>query len=329
MDERRRGGPRQVDIESLPVVESNLLRKEHVAYCLGIHHEIGDRQKLIYYKIGSDVSTPLLTTNATEIIGIDSKVVFGEHSLDYPHKYWDIVDQRPTLSPDAIGVLKGDLSVRDYLLPKEKVDMFNEDLDDRKRRGYWNTRASLQFGNDRLLFIELKKLGVNPRSIKIATASNFVTEVDFNWAFPGEKSKARRITYVPQHLVGETRKDIVRILKGADCYYQKGQRSEDTLAIVQDVQYFLKDPAVVAIGYQFESNKKNPEYHMDLQRSLGHWYETVDISRYDTFIDKIHTSINDSDFEENKVYGMKMHIFERKQYPVRNFRHNFGGARHF
>lgn len=330
MVERKHRNISTADIEGLPVVTSDLLRKEHVEYCLGIYNEIGDREKVIYYKMGPDISTPLLTTNATEIIGIDSTVDIQEHSSDYVDKYWEIVDQRPTLSPYSIGVLSGDLSVKNYLLPKSKVDMFNDDLDDRKSRGYWNHRFQLNFGNDRALIIELKRLGVNSRSIKINTRPDLITDVNFNWAFPGEKSKPRHVVYVPQHLVGETRRNIINILKSSDCYYQKGQRVGDTLAMVQDVQPFLKENSIVAIGYQFPFNKNNSEYNNELSIALGHWYRIVDISP--SPIDNIIITNDNRDpreLKEDMDYGMKMHVFERRQYPIKKYHYNFGGADYF
>jgi len=312
-----------IQVEALPVVENDLLRSEHVEYCLAIQRKIGTREKVIYYKMGPDISTILLTTNATEIIGIDGSFVGNPYTQDYVEKYWDLVDKKPIPPPGAFGYQWGDFTAEGYQPSKDEAQMFKEDLLDRKNRGYWNSRSPLNFQTDRLLIIELKRLGIARESIKISPQVDLITEITFDWAFPREATKARKIVYLPEFAVTESKRNIVALLKGSDGYYQKGLSPENTFAHVQDAQPFLKDAAVVAIGHQFKLNKDNDEYQRELWTALGHWYRPVFLDEYhNNLIDKLPE--RDPDYEDNK-YGMKMHVFERKQYPVRKYKYNFAG----
>lgn len=312
-----------VNTESLPVVENNLLRKEHVEYCMGWHKEIGDRNKVIYYKMGPDVSTALLTTNATEIIGIDNSFYEG-HSQDYIKKYWNFIDNKAIPVAGASGYQNGRFTPESYVPDKDRAKMFKEDLEDRRRRGYWNERASINFGMDRMFLIELKRLGIRKDIINIKERENLGTEITFNWAYPGERSKGRKVTFIPQHIVSEAEGKVVTLLKDADCYYQKGDSPKNTYARVQDVQPYLKEAAVVAIGYQFQQNKDNSEYNKELGLALGHWYKPLFLNGYyDRLIDRLPE--RDPAYQDNH-YGMKMHVFQRKEYPIRKYKYNFYGV---
>lgn len=314
-----------IEFKNLPVVKNELLRKEHVEYCVAWHKEIGDRNKAIYYKMGADASTVLFTTNATNIIGIDSSFPVSEYSQDYVNKYWDLVDQKPILNPEVIRRLDKDAVSSRFQPSKEKLRMFTEDLAYRKQKGYWSHRAPLQFDNDRLLVIELKRLGVKKESIKITANPDTTSEITFNWAFPGERSKARKITYLPQFTVTEAKRKVISLLKDSDCYYQKGLSPENTYAIVQDVQPYLKEASIVAIGFQYKRLKDNFEYQRELGVALGHWYKPLFVDAYfNRLIDNLPE--DDLDYEDNK-YGMKIHVFERKQYPIRRYKYNFGGVK--
>lgn len=312
-----------VNVESLPVVENNLLRKEHVEYCVAWHKEIGDRNKVIYYKMGPDISTVLLTTNATEIIGIDSSFHEG-HAEDYIKKYWNFIDNKAIPVAGAFGYQNGTFTPENFVPDKVTAQMFKEDLENRKGRGYWNQRALINFGTDRMFLIELKKLGVRKEIINIKDRENLGIEITFNWAYPGERSKGRKITFIPEYTVSEAKRNVVTLLKDADCYYQKGESPKNTYARVQDVQPYLKEAAVVAIGYQFQQNKDNTKYNRDLGLALGHWYKPLFLEGYyDRLIDRLPE--RDPAYEDNK-YGMKMHVFERKEHPIRKYKKNFNGA---
>lgn len=312
-----------IEFEDLPVVKNDLLRREHVEYCTAWHKEIGDRNKVIYYKMGADISTVLLTTNATEIIGIDSSFHEG-HTEDYIKKYWNFIDQKAIPVAGAFGYRNKSFTAENFVPSKDMAEMFKEDLERRKQRGYWNSRAEINFGTDRLFLIELKKLGVRREIINIKNQENLGVEITFNWAYPGERSKGRKVTFLSQHSVTETKRNVITLLKDSDCYYQKGLRPETTYALVQDVQPYLKEASVIAIGYQFKRIKDNYEYGKEIGLALGHWYKPQYLDVYfSDLIDKLPEE--DPDYEDNK-YGMKMHIFERKQYPVKKYKYNFHGA---
>lgn len=312
-----------VNTESLPVVENNLLRKEHVEYCMAWHKKIGDRNKVIYYGMGPDASTVLLTTNATEIIGIDSRFYEG-HTEDYIKKYWDFIDNKAIPVAGAFGYQNGSFTAENFVPSKDMARMFKEDLKDRKSRGYWNERALINFGTDRMFLVELKKLGIRKKIINIKEKENLGVEITFNWAYPGERSKGRKVTFIPQSAVSETKRNVVTSLKDADCYYQKIGSPENTYALIQDVQPYLKEAAVVAIGYQFQQNKDNGEYRRELGLALGHWYKPLFLDGcYDQLIDRLPE--RNPGYDDNKR-GMKMHIFERKEYPIRKYKHNFNGT---
>jgi len=311
----KEGAP--IQIEALPVVENNLLRKEHVGYCMAIHKEIGDRQKVIYFQMGPDISTVLLTTNATEVVAIDGRFRGGADSQNYPDKYWDLVDKKPFPPPGALGYKWGSLTVEKYRAAKDVVEMFMEDLDFRKNRGYWSHRSPLNFQTDRLLMIELKRIGAIRESIKVSPKPDSTTEITFDWAYPGEASKTRKIIYLPEYKLTEPKQNVIALLKDSDCYYQKGLTPEQTYALIENIQPFLKWAQVIAIGYQFKTHKDNDEYWRELGLVLGHRYSMVHPDSY--YGSKIDELPEEYPEDEDNKYGMKMHVFERKGFPVRKY----------
>lgn len=251
---RERLGPTS---ETIPAIENGLLRKEHVEYSMAWQKLIGPRQKVIYNDIGGDASTPLFFSNPTEIIST-GRNPFNEFSRDYITKYWDFIDELPIPHAGAFGYKFGEFNAQNYKPPLEDQRTFRKDLSDRKNRGYWNrNRTSNLLGEDRVLLIELKKLGVKKDDIRIVMHKDNSTDIIFDWAFPGEETKKRKIVYVPKSLdkaLGNT-----ALLENCDCYYQKGSTPNESYAILSRLGLHLKTDtdAIVAIGHLFKINRDN------------------------------------------------------------------------
>ncbi|MSR84978.1 hypothetical protein EXS71_00855 [Candidatus Uhrbacteria bacterium] len=189
--------------------KTGLLRPEHIAYCMAWKEKVNKESKpfsLIYGAIGADISTPLFTTNATEIHGIDSSQIHLKRLRDYLSG-WKEVDQ-PTKRFKMLEEPAGG---------RAEEDVFTEDMMKRRDWGFYNVQTFFSFSRERCAVIELKKLGVQEESIHVSLQGK-QTSIDFAWAFPGEKLKPRKIIFYKTNLA---HLDEFDQLPAADCYYQK------------------------------------------------------------------------------------------------------------
>lgn len=312
---RERLGPTS---ETIPAIENGLLRKEHVEYSMAWQKIIGPKNKVVYNEMGPDISTVLFFSNANEIVGLDYRF-HGDYTKDYVDKYWDFIDTKAIPPAGAMGYHYGFFTPESFEVSPERLKMFKEDLEDRSRRGYWNHRAILNFGVDRLLMLELKKMGVKRESIEIKTNRNgSKTEIKFDWAYPGETTKPRKIIYLSNSFDDALSSGKIAI-QNADCYYQKNSNPEDNYAVIQRLPFNLKinSKTVVAIGYQYKAHKDNDDYKRELGIALGRLFKPLSLDeKYEKLIDKLPEA--DPAYEENK-YGMKLHVFERQKLPIKKY----------
>lgn len=122
---------------------------------------------MLYAGIGPDVSTPLFLANATDIVGID------------------------LLRVDAAALaktLESSLSGQEF-----RAD---ETLDDaiklKTERGYWDQVDIAKLGIEKLLVLELKRLGVNLARVSVHDLGEGGTELNFEWKHPTEADSRRR-----------------------------------------------------------------------------------------------------------------------------------------
>src|SRR3989339_369926 len=190
---------------------SQLLRKEHISYLLEWNKLLGNKKKALYNAMGPDLSTVLLFANPTEIIGVDPKGFF-RNTEEYVLKFWNFIDIKPIVRSGDFWYHSEKNTAKSYKPTEEELYFFKENLKFRKNYGYWDITHIRRWGLDRLLMIELKKLNVNPGSIKF-NSNPF--QISFEWAYPKEKTKERKLTYL-----SGTLDKVFDGIEEIDCYYQ-------------------------------------------------------------------------------------------------------------
>lgn len=180
--------------EALPVVQNHLMSPEQAAYCLGWRDQLnpeGRPFRLLYTHMGPDVSTSLTMMDADVIDGVDRQFPSGnwEQLLDQ----WEQLDNPTSLGETNAAELK-------------RV------LDTRYQLGYYRIDIARAIGLDRVLLMELKRLGVDPKSIQIDD-----TAADLNMQY--ELDKPRRLSIHRDSIRSYLKKN--RSPEQFDAFYQK------------------------------------------------------------------------------------------------------------
>jgi len=296
--------------ETLPAVRHLLMRKEQAEYCMAWHGVIGDRKKVIYNGMGPDISSVLLFTNATEITGVDTKGFYNDHTEEYITKYWDFLNTKPIWRAGAFGYASQ--TPENLKLDHHEWKLFYDHRRNRLLKGYWDYGAVNHWDIDRLLMLEFKKMDVEKEMIKIKRITGGVTEIGFDWAYPGESVKPRKLIYVWDDLGALTRgRKLKHFIRNADCFYQKSVPVEnyETLNYLKMILPYLGKDAVVAISYIFKDWGDNKIYKKELADALGQEFNPLGLDGvYDEMIDNLPEE--DVKADMNK-YGMKLHVFGR------------------
>jgi hypothetical protein len=155
--------------EVLPVVQNHLMSPEQAAYCLGWRDQLNPESRpfrLLYTHMGPDVSTSLTMTDADVIDGVDRQ--FPSGNWERLLEQWDQLDD-PASMDEATAA------------------EFKRVLDTRYKLGYYRIDITRAIGLDRVLLMELKRLGVDPKSIRIDDTAD-----DLNIQY--ELGKPRRLS---------------------------------------------------------------------------------------------------------------------------------------
>ncbi|HCQ31712.1 TPA: hypothetical protein DIU27_05040 [Candidatus Collierbacteria bacterium] len=298
---------RRPNVEHITAVEERLMRKEQAKYYMSRHEQIGDQSKVVDNAMGPNISSNLFLTNALEIVAVDEKGFFNEYSWQYADFLWDFVDSKPIYRAGAFGY---DRITPEKLEPsKEEWKLFYAHRADRWRRGYWDMGALNHWDIDRLLFLELKKMGVDRRTIVVQPISCSATEITFDWTYPGERAKQRKILYLTGTLDKFLNTKWKNVFKKTDCYLQKGLETDQTHEYMKDILPFMNPKAIFAIGHRFKVFGDNIRYGIDLAETLG---EAFDYLEGDKAIEKMIDKIPDNEDNYEAVKrGIKLHIFRR------------------
>ncbi len=292
--------------EELPAVRNSLLTREHAAYCLALNSMIGRQERTVYNAMGPDISSVLLLTDASEIIGVDPNCPDIGNMVSYADKYWDLVDKKPIISPDAFWYMMEYNSAENYVPSEETTEIFLKDLNHRKKRGYWDVVMINRQGIERLMAIELKRLGVEQDSISATPQSGWL---EFMWAYPGGEPMKRRLRYMSGTMLTISGK-----LGRVDCFYQKSLPTPgDTLKYIEKILPSLSPKASVMIGHLFDYDKtweSNKSFREDILRTLGDGFVPADVEEKADFLIDMLPEENPDDPYNN--YGMKLHVFTRE-----------------
>lgn len=211
-----------------------------------------DRQSLhaIYGGIGPDLSTPLLSTGATEITGID-RYSYNTALLKSYLAAWETIDQAdPKLKPTFFRRAWSDLSDGQELVREWEIA-----TQLRKIRGYYDYSAIENWSYERFLIYELKMLGVPQESISISELPRQnAIRIQFLWGANGESPKLRSLTIYQGDIFDFFHKsENYSKIKRADVFIIKSvPRIENFDQFLGEViSHFLNQKATIFAGASF------------------------------------------------------------------------------
>jgi hypothetical protein len=300
-------------VQQTSAVQNSLLRKEHIAYCLSWNEVLGTQKKVVYNAIGPDISTVLLTTNASEIIGVDTARISVKEISDYAKNHWTQIDTKPEIELYVDEYVSENPNFSHDTKEEEKIKFLNKSLFLRQKRGYWDLGHLYKWGIERLSCLELKKMGVNPHTIEIDEKNK---TLNFEWAFPEEKPKLRSIKYIRGTL-----DQNLDIPSNIDCFYQKSlPKSEDTPKYIKTIIPLMSSKATFIIGQNYNTRivwENNEEYKKAVKQALGIRFKFIDDKNFSTLIDNL-SDESYPEFKEDKLdgtynYGMRFHVFQKRK----------------
>lgn len=152
----------------------------------------------------------------------------------------------------------------------------------RTDRGYWDLGEIMTQSIDRCLMIELKKLGINPSDIRVSSVDGQV-QLDFPWAFPGEESKLRRITYIKGMTYDIIDNPEKYNLLQLDGYYEKSVEAGRWVGMnkndLQDIQKFIKPGGYALIGRGLGDDIGERKLEEANRTALGAEFEQLNIDQ--------------------------------------------------
>jgi len=195
------------------IVNNGLLSVPQFVYCLAWNLHVGDFDKVVAGAIGPGLVDILLTLNPYEIYGIDINSPNKER-LDEALAKWDVIDSDPDCLPHE------DLIIKNHMSPESYSNILNEtlrrDFSHRRECGYWRIDNIHRWSIERCIAFELKKIGVNPNTLR--TSDNDYVTIEFDWAFPDEEMKRRKVYFVPSKIHDITDN---KMFTDISCYYEK------------------------------------------------------------------------------------------------------------
>lgn len=302
--------------EVLSVSPKTLLRPEQVIYNHEWQKIIGPRRNVLYNAMGPDITTVLLLTNTDKIVGVDPNASF-KHTKDYLELYWDYVDIKPILRAGAAGYSWG-ITPQGFQPSVYDWDLFLKHVGDRNRRGYWDVGAVNRWDIDRLLMLELKKLGLSRSSIDLKLVGKRYSleehlNLSFEWAYPGEKPKIRTLEYYSRTLDQLLEnKRFQRSLDRVDFYYQKSlPDSRLTIKYLEGIAPYLGKNSFSAVGFLAAIDWNWPGGNESYADAIG---KTFGRNSKRLFLDSVYEKMIDTipdDQDEMNKYGMKLHVFAK------------------
>lgn len=175
---------------NLPCVTSGFMKVEQAMFCLAWKHTIqpSSNASVVYNAMGPDITTVLLSTNATEVVAVEKEPVRAD-ALKEQLNNWKTI-HNPVLSyPQSITAL----------LPIDLQYDAETRLLKRTQKGYWNIDEIYRYGIATCVLIELIMLGVELSTIRVKEERGKV-KIAFNWNFPDEKARQRVIHYAADSL---------------------------------------------------------------------------------------------------------------------------------
>jgi len=294
--------------KSFPEVRNGLISVEQTAYNLAWNSLINPSEapvSVIYNGIGPDLITVLRITNAANIHGVEFFPPTTE-GLEHYVDNWKKVDNDPISLPP-----KRPQDISDYLgkdpTELELRRLFEERLEKRRSDGYWDTGTIRPWSIERCIAIELKRMGVNPDSVKIDTYGS-VTRLEFEW-----ESKKRKVVYHEGNILDAY--DGKFDLPSVDCFYQKsivGNQESWQKLILEGLPPYINEGGVILLGRPFGSKDEHQQLEKQDREILGEGFTSLQIpSQYERIM-------REKQFgKKNQMsYGWELYGF-RKETPTK------------
>ncbi|MEK6956110.1 MAG: hypothetical protein AABW52_05600 [Nanoarchaeota archaeon] len=281
-----------------PIVNNGLLSIPQFVYCLTWNLHVGDFESVVAGAIGPGLVDILLTLNPLEIYGIDINSPNKER-LDKALAKWDVIDSDPDCLPHE------DLMIKSHLSPESYANILNEtlrrDFSHRKECGYWRIDNINRWSIERCIALELKRMGVKNSSLRIS--DNDYVAIEFDWAFPGEELKRRKIYFIPSRV-----DDMInnKMFIGIDCYYEKSSMEctepSDSRRKLLGLKDIVSSNGIVLIG-----RTQNPDEDAEVEamnsRVLEKSFKRIDF-------DNSYTSYMERTFRKPR-YGWELYGFRK------------------
>lgn len=267
--------------ESIPIVKNSLLTPEQVVYSLAWRDLVNPGSELIstiYPAIGPDLSTVLITTDATTIYGLD-------------------------IEPPDINKL------REHLLNLENIDEPKLSLDWRREAGFWEPCRHSTPPIEELIAIELKKMGVSKDTVTVS-GTNGRVQLEFNWGM-GYENKKRTIVYSKGDMNSSFKEGPNRNLQESECFYLKsygGGPATIDISFLKYISQFIKSGGTVLVGRVFGDLKVQENAEKGNKKLLGREFSRIGVNfPYTDMMMKLH-----EDQRNNMSYGWRLDGYRKK-----------------
>ncbi len=226
-------GPLNVDRDAIPEDTNAVLSPAYIAYSMELKKQVNpDNRPLVavYGGAGSDISSFLLSTNATEGYFVEGAPVDAKKLKKWIEEDW------------------GKVELNDGYMQRKRFRGFGESRDLGKSLEYRIAQ-------------ELKAMRVNPKTIHISVKDvedrrtlfmgrhdpnpKKYVKIEFDWTYPGVQESKYSITYIPESIfdIATYHREIERSLldkvlgRGIDVYYQRA--GEDIAEIYEHLMPVL------------------------------------------------------------------------------------------
>jgi len=270
-------------ISSEPEVKNGLVLPEHAEYANAWQRIINPKNEnlsLLYGCIGADLAIALRTTGATQIYGIEAMPI-DFRVLQRCLSQWDIIDTNKFKFPAKTKYWL-ECDVEGELLPNLSTDalfnFFKESIDRKQECGYWDERYLDGLSIERLIFVELKKMGVDPNSISINRDDDGI-HLAFQW-----KNKKREILYIKANTADLHKPYVRNKVPDVDIAMVKAGLAINTFLkkqgnrLIDSLDNYLKKDGIILIGATIGTDQEVRESEENfLQDTNSRGYTTLKV----------------------------------------------------
>ncbi len=187
--------------------------------------------------------------------------------------HWEQIDQTPFLPiPDSWKEAQPD-SLSNYARIRVR-ERFLQEMNLRSEKGYWNVREITQWGIERCILIELKRMGVNPATIHLGAQKKGWMELQYEWGIEGEIPEETHVVYLEgafPELMAQGK------LPKVDIFYQKAVSENMDAETVSYLPDFINPGGFALLGKVQKGLAEQQMREALNRRRLGKNFSKVDV----------------------------------------------------